>query len=85
MCSRGRCYDLDVAQYGEIDARKDLDPYSWPNYRSRSAMLVGTDYMLLGDDADGETRFTWFTAKDLPFPKIAFLTPLTARPTIGAK
>ena len=76
----GPMFDLDIAQYGEIDARQDHDPYSWPNYRSRSVMLVGTDYMLLGDDADGETRFTWFTAKDLPFPKIAFLTPLTSRP-----
>ena len=73
-------YDLGLAQFGEIDARKDRAPYSWPAYRSRSVMLVGSDYMILGDDAEGETRFTWFTARDLPFPKIAFLQPLQNRP-----
>ena len=73
-------YDLGLVQFGEIDARKDLNPYSWPAYRSRSVMLVGTDYAILGDDADGETRFSWFTARDLPYPKIVFLEPLTARP-----
>jgi hypothetical protein len=77
-------YDLDLAQFGEIDARKDHVPYSWPTYRSRSVMLVGTDYMILGDDVIGaderaETRFSWFTAKDLPFPKLVFLEPLSAR------
>lgn len=76
--------DLGLAQFGEISARRDHVPYSWPAYRSRSVMLVGTDYMILGDDViDGderaETRFAWFTAKDLPFPKIVFLEPLTAR------
>jgi len=73
-------YDLGSVQFGEIAARTGLVPYSWPAYRSRSVMLVGTDYAILGDDADGETRFSWFTARDLPYPKIAFLQPLTARP-----
>ncbi len=73
-------YDLGVAQFGEISARKDLRPYSWPAYKSRSVMLVGTDYMILCDDAEGDTRFSWFTARDLPFPKIVFLNPLTTRP-----
>lgn len=78
-------YDLGLAQFGEIGARKDLVPYSWPAYRSRSVMLIGTDYMILGDDVieggdeRAETRFAWFVAKDLSFPKIVFLDPLTAR------
>lgn len=77
-------YDLDLAQFGEIDARQDHVPYASPAYRSRSVMLVGTDYFILGDDVIGgdertETRFSWFTAKDLPFPKIVFLDPLSAR------
>ncbi|HEY0308897.1 MAG TPA: hypothetical protein VGB94_12110 [Acidobacteriaceae bacterium] len=72
-------YDLGLAQFGEIDSRHDHMPYSWPGYRSRSVMLVGTDYMILGDDAEGETRFTWFTAKDLSFPKIVFLQPILNR------
>lgn len=78
-------FDLGVAQFGEIGARQDHVPYSWPAYRSRSVLLIGTDYMILGDDviAGGderaETRFSWFVAKDLSFPKIVFLEPLTAR------
>lgn len=72
-------YDLGDIQYGEIAARTDHDPYSWPAYRSRSVMLVGTDYAILGDDAEGETRFSWFTMRDLPYPKIVFLEPATAR------
>ncbi len=72
-------YDLGGIQYGEIATRPDHDPYSWPAYRSRSVVLVGSDYAILGDDAEGETRFSWFTMHDLPYPKIVFLNPLTAR------
>ena len=72
-------YDLGYAQFGEITARKDLQPYSWPVYKSRSVMLVGTDYFILCDDALGDTRFSWFTMKDLPFPKLVFLSPLGIR------
>jgi hypothetical protein len=72
-------YDLGSAQFGEISARKDLAPYSWPAYKSRSVMLVGTDYFILCDDASGDNRFSWFTAKDLPYPKIVFLKPIDAR------
>jgi hypothetical protein len=72
-------YDLGASQFGEITARHDLNPYSWPAYRSRSVMLVGTDYFILCDDAIGDNRFTWCTMKDLPFPKIVFLKPLGAR------
>jgi len=73
-------YDLGVAQFGSIAARQTGQPYSWPTYRGRSVLLVGTDYFILADDAIGPGRFTWFTAKDLPFPKIIFLEPLATRP-----
>ena len=72
-------YDLGPAQFGEITARQDHQPYSWPVYKSRSVMLVGTDYFILCDDAIGDTRFAWFTMKDLPFPKLVFLSPLGIR------
>lgn len=72
-------YDLGVAQFGEITARKGEKPYSWPVYRSRSVMLVGTDYFILCDDVTGDMRFSWFTMKDLPFPKLVFLNPLGTR------
>ena len=72
-------YDLGCAQFGEITARKDLQPYSWPVYRSRSVMLVGSDYFILCDDAIGDSRFSWFTMKDLPYPKLVFLSPLAIR------
>jgi hypothetical protein len=76
--------DLGLAQFAEIDARRDHMPYSWPGYVSRSVLLVGTDYMIICDDVGGdrrtvESRFTWFTAKDLAFPKIVFLEPLINR------
>jgi hypothetical protein len=71
--------DLGTAQFGEITARKDHGPYSWPAYKSRSILLVGTDYMVIMDDADGPGRFSWFTMQDLPFPKIVFLQPLSTR------
>lgn len=71
--------NLDVAQFAEITARQGPGAYSWPAYKSRSIMLVGTDYMIIADDAQGPGRFSWFTVKDMPFPKIAFLNPLSAR------
>jgi hypothetical protein len=70
-------YDLGPAQFAEIVPRRDPGGYSWPAYQSRSVMLVGTDYIVVADEADEDRggRFTWFTAKDLPFPKLVFLQP----------
>ncbi len=76
-------YDLGVAQFAEVTSRSDKSAYSWPEYKSRTIMLVGSDYWILCDENGtlGRTacRFTWFTAKDLDFPKLIFLEPETIR------
>ena len=47
-------------------------------YRSRSVILVGTDYIVINDnvrDSRTKGRFTWFAAKEEDFPKIVQLKP----------
>ncbi|WP_145928601.1 hypothetical protein OH491_04595 [Termitidicoccus mucosus] len=75
-------YDFGCAQFAELAARRGPAAYSWPQYESRSVMLVGDDYLVIFDQSptDGFGRFSWFTARDLPFPKLMFLDPLAARP-----
>lgn len=77
-------YDLGVAQFTEITSRKGESAYAWPEYQSRSIMLVGSDYWLLSDhihtDWRFRARFTWFTAQDADFPKLIFLNPERIRP-----
>ena len=76
-------YDMGVAQFAELTSRRGESAYSWPEYKSRSIMLVGSDYWILCDENGtlGRTacRFSWFTAKDLDFPKLIFLEPETVR------
>lgn len=76
-------YDLGVAQFAELVPREGPGAYSWPEYKSRNILLVGTDYFILSDEVgtSGRTgsRFTWFTAKDQPFPHLIFLNPMKIR------
>lgn len=77
-------YDLSVAQFTELKSLRGPGAYSWPQYDSRSILLVGTDYLVIHDrtgaqPAPGSGRFSWFQARDLPFPKLIFLQPLAAR------
>lgn len=71
-------YDLGVAQLAELRSNnKGKYSYSWPEYLSRSIMLVGTDYFLVFDEVGTKWRpahrFSWAVAKDHNFPKIVFL------------
>lgn len=54
-------YNLDVAQFAELVSEEGPGAYSWPEYRSRSVMLVGTDYIVVYDALDGwsGSRFVW--------------------------
>ncbi|HUB23951.1 MAG TPA: fibronectin type III domain-containing protein [Tepidisphaeraceae bacterium] len=80
-------YDLGVAQFAQLASRREsgsAGAYSWPQYDSRSVLLVGTDYFALLDRTAAQPvgaagRFSWFQARDLPFPKLIFLKPLSAR------
>jgi len=64
-------YNLGVGQFAEIVPRKD-DPYSAPEYISRSILLAGKDYFVVYDDVLNESivhRLTWFVRRgnELPF------------------
>ena len=54
-------YNLGVAQFAELVPEQGPGAYSWPEYRSRSTMLVGCDYVVVYDAIAGwsGTRFVW--------------------------
>jgi hypothetical protein len=56
-------YDLGGAQFAEILARRGPDAYSWPEYESRSVMLVGHDYIITFDAVNNMSRLSWNTMK----------------------
>ncbi|MDR3061195.1 MAG: hypothetical protein LBU57_03660 [Dysgonamonadaceae bacterium] len=65
-------YDLSVGQFAEITSSKESG-YSWPEYQSRSIMLVGSDYFIVYDDVYNNnigSRFSWFTHPLEDFPEI---------------
>jgi hypothetical protein len=68
-------YDLEVGQFTEILSSKE-NPYSSPEYQSRSIMLVGADYFIIYDDVYFQgisSRFSWFTHIDDDLPNIRIL------------
>lgn len=69
-------YDLGIAQYAELQSAKGPDSFAWPEYLSRSIMLVGTDYFLIFDHTGTNwragARFSWFVQKQDEFPQIVF-------------
>lgn len=71
-------YDFGSAQFAELLSDNGKDCYVWPEYLSRSVMLVGTDYFILFDETGtnwrAQNRFSWFNAKGKEFPKITFLS-----------
>ncbi len=65
-------YNLGLGQFAEITASKE-SKYSWPEYQSRSIMLVGSDYFLIYDDVYNQnmaSRFSWFTHSQDDFPEL---------------
>jgi hypothetical protein len=65
-------YDLGVAQFSELTARKGSQSYSWPEYQSRSVLMAGSDYFVIYDDVYNDAvahRFSWFTQSndEMPF------------------
>jgi hypothetical protein len=76
-------YDFGTAQFAELLSDNGKDCYAWPEYLSRSVMLVGTDYFILFDETGtnwrAQNRFSWFNTKEKEFPKITFLSE-KARP-----
>lgn len=60
-------YNLEVAQFAELLPAKGPDAYSWPEYKSRSVMMMGSDYIITFDAIEGTpaTRFCWATANNI--------------------
>ena len=66
-------YDLKAGQFAKLLAKEGPDAYAWPEYQSRSVMLVGTDYFVTYDDVFSEGlrhRFSWFTHRRDTLPYI---------------
>lgn len=69
-------YDLGIVQLAELRSSEGSNSFAWPEYLSRSIMLVGTDYFLLYDQTGtnwrAASRFSWFVQKQDEFPLIVF-------------
>ena len=65
-------YDLGSAQFAELLPESGPGAYSWPEYRSRSVMLAGTDYIIVHDRIREPcgTRFAWNISRDDEMPVI---------------
>lgn len=69
-------YDLGAVQLAELRSVEGKESFAWPEYLSRSVMLVGTDYFLIYDETGTNwragARFSWFKNKEDDYPKIVF-------------
>jgi hypothetical protein len=65
-------YPLPTVRFGELRPKQTEDADAWPEYRGRSAMLVGGDYVVTYDAVrEGvEHRFSWFTHADDDGPAV---------------
>ena len=69
-------YDLGTGQYAEIVPRQGPTAYAFPEYLSRSVLLVGNQYFVLYDSVSDQAlihRLTWFVRKGDPLPNIQLL------------
>ncbi|WP_010268605.1 hypothetical protein [Paenibacillus senegalensis] len=67
--------DLDSIQLAEV-VSSPAEAYSWPEYQSRSVLMVDTDYIVVCDEVFNPAifrRFSWFVHKDEEFPHIHFV------------
>jgi hypothetical protein len=65
-------YNLEVAQWAELRPRQGAGAYAWPEYESRSALLVGSDYLVIRDavEAGALGRFSWCTGEQDERPNL---------------
>lgn len=69
-------YNLGAGQFAEIVPRQAPDPYSVPEYVSRSVLLAGHDYFVLTDRVQHplvDHRFSWFVRRGSEFPTMCFV------------
>jgi hypothetical protein len=66
--------DFGFAQFAQVNAGGEAKP----DYRSRSVLVVGNEYLVIYDDVRDEEiegRFSWFVAENGEFPQIHQLSP----------
>lgn len=64
--------DLGMVSFAEIVSAQE-DAYAWPEYASRSVLMVGTEYIVVYDAVFNSSvyrRFSWFVHKEGTFPHI---------------
>jgi len=69
-------YDLGTGQFAEIVAREGNDPYSAPEYLSRSVLLAGSEYFIVYDAVVDPTlihRLSWFVRSGDELPTIKLI------------
>ena len=67
-------YDFGFAQFASVNANKEASP----EYKSRSVLMSGNDYILIFDDLSDDSiegRFSWFVGRKDSFPYIHQLIP----------
>ncbi|GAB3925687.1 fibronectin type III domain-containing protein [Larkinella terrae] len=74
-------YNLGIGQFTEITS-SEKSSYAWPDYQSRSIMLVDKDYFITYDDVYNNNiggRFSWFTHPDEDLPTLEIVRVGTGR------
>jgi hypothetical protein len=67
-------YDFGFAQFASVNANSEASP----EYKSRSVLMSGNDYILIFDDLRDDSvegRFSWFVGRTDSFPYIYQLIP----------
>ncbi|PWJ56897.1 hypothetical protein CLV98_1096 [Dyadobacter jejuensis] len=78
-------YDFGVGQFTEITS-SETSAYAWPDYQSRSVMLIDKDYFITYDDVYNNNiggRFSWFTHPDEELPNIEVIRVGTGKGKIN--
>ena len=75
-------HDLDFAQMATVCSVPEPGMSSWPEYESRSVMMVGTDYFMIFDKTGTNwragNRFAWFVHEEDQLPHMVFFDHLLA-------
>jgi hypothetical protein len=76
-------YNLEVAQWAELTPRQGPGAYAWPEYESRSLLLVGRDYFVVRDaiEAGAQGRFAWSIGEQDEWPNLHQLSGPNQFPT----
>ena len=81
---RTECFKRTALALGEVQYHKITSDesfiYSYPEYKSRSVLMMGGDYIVTYDSVSHPnvyTRFSWFVKKEDSYPLIHFVKGIT--------